>query len=99
MADYRIFATRAYLRDLDRLPAGERASIGRKLDTVVYPALRIEPHAGPSIRKLVDWRPETWRYRLGEWRCFYEIDEKVRLVLMTSMVRRSEGTDLCADGG
>ena len=92
MADYRIFEAKSYLRDIERLPVGERARIGRRLEDVVYPVLRIEPHAGPSIRKLVDWRPETMRYRLDDWRCFYEIDERARLVMMTGLVRRSEDT-------
>ncbi|MEK7767534.1 MAG: type II toxin-antitoxin system RelE/ParE family toxin [bacterium] len=89
---YKIFETHAFRRDLSALQAGDRSRIERKLEDVIYPSLRDEPHAGPNIRKLRDWQPETWRYRTGSWRCFYEIDESSRMVNMTAIERRSERT-------
>ena len=61
----------------------------RKLQTVVYPQLKQHPHFGPHIRKLKQYEPETWRYRIGAWRFFYEIDDRERLVLMTTASHRS----------
>lgn len=89
---YRIFETDPFLGDLDERPPEDRGSLIRKLRVHVYPQLRAEPHFGPQIKKLRGWRPDTWRYRIGNWRCFYEIDEKERLVLMTALARRSERT-------
>jgi mRNA interferase RelE/StbE len=61
----------------------------RKLKTVVYPQLSRYPHFGPNIRKLKNYEPETWRYRIGAWRFFYEIDEKERVVFMIAASHRS----------
>jgi len=41
---------------------------------------RNNPHFGPSIKRLKHWHPPTWRYRVGDWRFFYEIDEPLRIV-------------------
>jgi len=70
----------------------DRQRIQKKLEDLIYPTLREEPHAGPNIRKLHDWKPETWRYRTGPWRCFYEINESERVVSMISCDRRNERT-------
>jgi len=89
-AGYRIFETENFLKELARLSNKERIRVGRKLDDLIYPALREEPHAGPNIRKLHDWKPETWRYRIGPWRCFYEINESAHIVNMIVFERRNE---------
>ncbi len=92
MARYRIFEARGFLQDLSHCPQRDRGRIERKLEETIYPILREEPHAGAQIRKLRDWQPETWRYRGGDWRCFYEIDEKDHVVMMIALKRRTERT-------
>jgi mRNA interferase RelE/StbE len=55
----------------------------------VYPQLRAEPHFGPGIKRLKDLEPPTWRYRIGSWRFFCEIDDHERIVFMTAADHRS----------
>ncbi len=59
-----------------------------KLHEHVYSQLRTEPHFGPNIKRLKNWRPPTWRYRIGRWRFFYEIDDLEKIVLMTAADHR-----------
>ncbi len=87
---YRIFETVAFRHDLARLDAFVRGRIEAKLRDSLYPRLREEPHHGPNIRRLRDWTPATWRYRLGPWRLFYEIHEGERLVMMVALDHRRE---------
>ena len=47
-----------------------------------------DPHFGPHIRKLKNYTPETWRYRIGAWRFFYEIDDDERTVFMITAAHR-----------
>ena len=54
-----------------------------------FTQLRIHPHFGPVIRKLEDFTPDTWRYRIGAWRFFYEIDEKEKITFMVAASHRS----------
>lgn len=92
MADarYRIFETKQFLSDLKRLAPPICLKIQEKLSEYVYPQLRQEPHAGPNVEKLKDWKPETWRYRIGPWRFFYEIHEMERIVYLTALSHRRE---------
>ena len=60
-----------------------RARLESKLREYVYPALRNNPHWGQNIKRLKNWDPPTWRYRAGDWRFFYEIDDRQRLVFIT----------------
>ncbi len=66
-----------------------KSAIEEKLRKFVYPQLRIHPHYGPNIKKLREFKPETWRYRIGDWRFFYEIDEDERIVFMIAASHRS----------
>jgi mRNA interferase RelE/StbE len=55
-----------------------------------YPQLRNDPHYGPNIKRLKNWEPPTWRYRVGAWRFFYEINEREKIVYMITADHRSE---------
>ncbi len=84
------FETRQFLRDLGRLGSAARARLESKLREYVYPALRGNPRWGPNIKRLKNWEPPTWRYRVGDWRFFYEVDEKKRSVFMTASDHRRQ---------
>jgi mRNA interferase RelE/StbE len=71
------------MRGLERLGASARKRLETKLREYVYPILQREPHFGPNIKRLKNWEPPTWRYRVGDWRFFYEIDEGGHIVSMT----------------
>lgn len=86
----RIFETSVFQEDLAILPPAIRHKIETKLRSYVYPQLRQQPHFGLNIKKLKDWEPETWRYRIGPWRFFYEINESEKVVLMTALDHRKE---------
>jgi len=88
LADYRIFETEQFTKDLKAIAKAGHTRLERKLREVVYLELRARPHFGPHIKRLKGWEPETWRYRIGAWRFFYEIDEAKRIVLMTATSRR-----------
>ena len=90
-SDYRLFETRQFQKDLERLARAGEPTVVSKLERIVYPQLRRYPHFGPNIRKLKDLEPDTWRYRIGAWRFFYEIDEDDRIVLLTGAAHRGSG--------
>ena len=89
MANYRIFETEAFQQDLSLIARAGLKNLQRKLTEHIYPQLREEPHFGPNIKRLRNWDPPTWRYRIGAWRFFYEIDEKKGIVYMTAADHRS----------
>lgn len=82
MVRFRIFETDQFLEDLtgDFGTHGER--VRKKLSEYVYPQLRNNPYFGKNIKKLKNYKPPTWRYRIGAYRFFYEIDETEHIVYM-----------------
>ncbi len=88
MSDYRIFETDQFQRDLRHIARAGHARLAVRLRESVYPELGQQPRFGPHIRKLRGYSPETWRYRIGRWRFFYEIDEQQRIVFMTAGAHR-----------
>ena len=89
-AEYRIFETDNFSDNLEKLKKAGATKIREKLQEFVYPQLREEPHFGPNIKRLRNWEPDTWRYRVGNWRFFYEIDENEKIVFMIAGYHRKE---------
>src|ERR1039457_3993221 len=87
---FKVFETRSFLADLAALGVVSQRRLEAKLRDYVYPLLRPTPHTGPNIKRLKNWDPPTWRYRVGDWRFFYEIDEKQRIVFMIAADHRKE---------
>ncbi len=87
---YRIFETRQFSKDLARLGAAVQKRIEAKLRDYVYPILRENPYFGPNIKRLKNWEPHTWRYRVGEWRFFYEVDDEEGIVFMIAADHRKQ---------
>ena len=88
MSEYEIFETEQFEADLKTLARAGQPRLIRKLRIVVYPQLRTRPHFGPNIKKLKEYAPDTWRFRIGAWRFFYEIDEENRRVWMIAAAHR-----------
>ncbi len=90
MADYRIFEAASFLVDVDGAPPSQRARIRGKLTEYVYPCLKRSPRDHPQARRLRNFDPETWRWRLGDWRAFYLINDEERVVSMIAFVLRRD---------
>ena len=88
LADFRIFETAQFLKDRERDFSGQRERIQQKLSSYVYPQLRDNPYGGKHIKKLKNFTPDTWRYRIGDYRFFYAIDGQRKVVSMLAIDHR-----------
>jgi mRNA interferase RelE/StbE len=80
---FRIFETaETFLTSLEQDFEGQKDTIKEKLRNHVYQQLKGSPSFGPNIKKLRNWNPPTWRYRIGPYRFFYEIDSENKIVFM-----------------
>lgn len=79
---FRIFETETFLSSLEQDFEGQKDKIKVKLRSQVYQQLKESPSFGPNIKKLQNWTPPTWRYRIGSYRFFYEIDCENKIVSM-----------------
>ena len=86
--EFRIFETDEFRKTLARV--GAPRFVRKKLDMYVYPQLRQGPYFGPNIRKLQDYEPPTWRYRIGSYRVFYTVDEEKRIVFVLTIDDRKD---------
>lgn len=88
MSDYRIFETEQFQEDLKKNLGPRQEKLTKKLNEYVYPRLKTQPYFGKNIRKLRGYKPETWRYRIGSHRFFYEVDEEEKIVFMVAAETR-----------
>ena len=93
LTEFRVFETEQFQKDLRRLARSGYQGIVEKLRETVYPQLRGHPHFGPQIRRLKGYEPPTWRYRIGAWRFFFEIDEVERVVFLLAASHRGAAYD------
>jgi mRNA interferase RelE/StbE len=88
LSEYRIFETEQFQEDLQRNLGPRQEKLTKKLHEYVYPQLKAQPYFGKNIRKLRGYKPETWRYRIGPQRFFYEVDEEKKIVFMIAAETR-----------
>jgi mRNA interferase RelE/StbE len=87
---FRIFETNQFIEDFTSDFGTHGQRIRKKLSEYVYPQLRNNPFFGKNIKKLKNYKPETWRYRIGNYRFFYEIDEREHIVFMITAETRKD---------
>ena len=80
-----IFETNQFIKDLESIQKNTRQTIYNKIQNYVYAQLRLNPFYGKNIKKLVNFKPPTWRYRIGNYRIFYEINEKEKIVFILTL--------------
>ena len=88
MNKFKIFETNQFLKGLEQDFSGQQERIKIKLVNYVYPQLKQNLYFGKNIKKLVNYNPGTWRYRIGNYRYFYEIDDGNKIVFMISADNR-----------
>lgn len=88
---YKIFETETFLKSMEKDFSGRKEKIRDKLKSYVYPQLAQSPEFGKNIKKLKGWEPPAWRYRIGPYRFFYEIDRQEKIVFMLLADHRGKG--------
>lgn len=77
---FRIFETNQFLKDLKKLDKSVQRRIYNEISNTIYHQIKNNPYFGKHIKKLKAYEPETWRYRIGNFRLFYEINDKDKIV-------------------
>jgi mRNA interferase RelE/StbE len=90
LTEFRVFETDQFQEDLNKLFGARKGKIVDKLSRYVYPQIRKQPYFGKNIKKLKGYAPETWRYRIGAYRFFYEVDGERKIVFMLAASLRAK---------
>ena len=62
--------------------------LNQKINDTIYPILRVNPFYGANIKKLKGEYKDVYRFRLGDYRLFYKIDEQESLVFIVDIESR-----------
>lgn len=84
---FEIAETETFQRSISKK---EFSKIYNKIKTYVYPQLRINPFFGKNIKKLKAEFKDVYRYRIGEYRLFYQVDEKQILIFIMDIAKRKD---------
>jgi mRNA interferase RelE/StbE len=87
---YKIFETDEFIKDLKKIDNPNQRKIYGKIIKSIYPQIKMSPYVGRNIKKLKDYKPETWRYRIGDFRLFYEINDKDKIINIITIEHRSK---------
>jgi len=90
LSNYQIFETDEFLKKIGKIISHDKSFIEKKLLQYIYPQLREEPPYGNNIKKLADFRPEIWRYRIGKYRLFNVIEENEKTIYVLSIDSRKD---------
>lgn len=86
MYEFRIAETRSFEKVKKNI---DRKLYGKIVD-IVYPQLRSNPFYGPNIKKLKGKFEGYYRYRIGNYRLFYLVEEEKILVVVVDFRHRQQ---------
>lgn len=84
MYDFQIAET----KNFEKIKAKIDKKLYSKIVNYVYPQLKSNPFYGTNIKKLKGELEGYYRYRLGNYRLFYLIENKKVLVIVTDFKHR-----------
>lgn len=86
MFDFKIAETKTFAKVKKKI----NPKLYQKINDVVYPQLRSNPYFGANIKKLKGEFEGFYRYRIGNYRLFYLIDDKKVFVFVIDLKHRKD---------
>ena len=90
MASFNVYVSEEFDKQLSKITKKDKILIEKKFSEKIIPQLKYEPHFGLNIKKLKNWNPEMWRYRVGNYRIFYKIDDQKKEVDILTIDQRKD---------
>ena len=87
--DFKIAETKNFLKIKKNIDK----KIYDKIINIVYPQLKSNPYYGTNIKKLKGKFEGYYRYRLGNYRLFYLIEEEKVLIVVIDFKHRQSSYD------
>ena len=87
MADYKIAETETFSKKINSRKYG---NLRKKIVEDIYPILKNNPFFGTNIKKLKGAYKEVYRFRIGDYRLFYKIDEQESMIFVLSIENRQD---------
>ena len=87
MGDYRIAETETFSK---KIKSKKISHLYNNILNDVYPILRNNPFFGVNIKKLKGKYKDFYRFRIGDYRLFYKIDEQEKIVFIFNIENRQD---------
>jgi len=84
---YNIAETNSLLKSIKKKKLEQ---IYTKIQTEIFPLISQEPHFGPNIKRLTGNLDGLHRYRIGNYRLIYIIDEEKKVIFLSDLVHRKD---------
>ena len=85
--DFEIAETESFQKNLKKTNS---TKIYSKIKNIVYPQLKRNPYFGPNIKKLKGEFDGLYRFRIGDYRLFYSIDNDKIIVFILALKQRKD---------
>ena len=85
--NYKIAETTSFQKEIKKVGS---LNIYSKIKNVVYPQLKKNPYFGSNIKKLKGEFDGIYRFRIGDYRLFYKIDNKKVIIFILSLKPRKD---------
>ncbi len=85
--DFKIAETESFQKNLKKTNS---TKIYSKIKNIVYPQLKKNPYFGPNIKKLKGEFEGLYRFRIGDYRLFYSIDNEKIIVFILALKQRKD---------
>ncbi len=89
MSSFQIAETKSFLKIKDKIDS----KIYSKVVNIVYPQLKENPFFGTNIKKLKGELEGYYRYRIGDYRLFYLIENEKVIVVVVDLRHRQNAYD------
>ena len=86
MSDFLIAETKTF----EKIKTTIESKLYAKIKNIVYPQLRQNPYFGTNIKKLKGEFDGYYRYRLGNYRLFYMVDNEKVIVFVIDIRQRKD---------
>jgi len=85
--NYKIAETETFSKKIN---SGKFIHLYSKITNDVYPILRSNPFFGINIKKLKGKYNDIYRFRIGDFRMFYKIDENEKIIFIINIENRKD---------
>jgi mRNA interferase RelE/StbE len=82
---YKIAETELFVKKINK---NKYKKLYKKISEYVYPLLKKNPYFGPNIKRLKGNLSGYYRYRIGDYRLFYEIDNAKIIIFVIDIADR-----------
>jgi len=85
--NFQIAETESFIKEIEK---SQYKKLYKKIIDYVYPILKKNPYFGPNIKKLKGNYSDYYRYRLGDYRLLYKVDNEKIIIFIIDIRNRKE---------